>query len=212
MPEFIIMCTYFFMMKIKTFLLSFCICMLAQWMLSTNACALNVTIIESQSYLNTDVMDVKWKNVAISMGYTASVVPQTTLDNSTFFAATDVLIISSGSIALPANRVATIQQFLQTGKPVFLQGEYQCSLSTNQAFSTLVNTLGGTFSWGGTTNGIMQMNILGSFANAQIPIQNPVLDNFNFGCHGTGCSILGTSRDPIIPDHASVQDMACYLY
>ena len=189
MPEFIVMFTYFFMMNIKTFLLSFCICMLAQWMLSTNACALHVTIIESQSYLNTDVMDVKWKNIAISMGYTASVVPQTTLDNSTFFATTDVLIISSGSIALPANRVATIQQFLQTGKPVFLQGEYQCSLSTNQAFSTLVNTLGGTFSWGGTTNGIMQMNILGSFANAQIPIQNPVLDNFNFGCHGTGCGI-----------------------
>ncbi len=149
--------------------------------------ALHITIVESQSYLNTDVMDVKWKLVADTMGYTSSIVPQTTLDNTTFFAGTDILIVSSGSIALPANRVNTILQFLQAGKPVYLQGEYQCNLSSNQAFAGLVNTLGGTFIWGGVTNGTLQMNIIASLSTTPFPTNN--LSYFNYGCHGTGCGI-----------------------
>ncbi|HNF70802.1 MAG TPA: gliding motility-associated C-terminal domain-containing protein [Chitinophagaceae bacterium] len=150
--------------------------------------ALQVRIIESQSYLSTDIMDLQWKNVVQNMGHTAVISPQSTLDNTTFFSTTDILIVSSGSINLPANRVNTILLFLQTGKPVYLQGEYNCGLSTNQAFSYFVNTMGGTFSWGSTTpSNTLQMQVLGSMATT--PNAVPVLPYFNFGCYGTGCGI-----------------------
>ena len=149
--------------------------------------ALHFTIIESQSYLSTDIMDLKWKNLVTGLGHTATILPQTTLDNTSFFSGSDALIVSSGSIALPANRVNTIKQFLQSGKDVYLQGEYDCGLSSNQAFAYLVNNLGGTFTWGGTTNGILQMNILGSMSSTPNSVSN--LNYYNFGCFGTGCGI-----------------------
>src|SRR5665213_1003832 len=124
------------------------------------------------------------------MGYTASVLPQTTLDDNTFFAATDLLIISSGVINIPGNRITTIQQFLQTGKPVYLQTEYDFTLFTsNQAYATLINNLGGTFAWGGTTSGTLApMNELGTFATTN-NIVSP-LTYFWYGCYGSGgCSV-----------------------
>lgn len=149
----------------------------------------NVTIIESESFNSGHVMDSVWYNVCIGMGYTASVLPQTTLDNNTFFASTDLLIISSGVIPIPGNRVLTIQQFLQTGKPVYIQSEYLSSYDANQAFQSIVITLGGTFAWGGTTSGTLNpMNELGTFAtnnNAVVPI-----NDYWYGCYGTGgCTI-----------------------
>ncbi|MBK7762933.1 MAG: gliding motility-associated C-terminal domain-containing protein [Bacteroidetes bacterium] len=149
--------------------------------------ALHFTIIESQSYLSTDMMDTKWQGILATAGHTSSILPQSTLDNTSFFSATDILVISSGSIALPVNRVNTVLQFLQSGKNVYLQSEYDCSLSSNQAFAFLVNNLGGTFTWGGTTNGILQMNILGSVATTPNSVSN--LSYFNFGCFGSGCGV-----------------------
>jgi hypothetical protein len=70
--------------------------------------AANITIIESQSFNFGHDMDLKWQTTASSMGHTASILPQTTLDNNSFFGSTDVLIISSGVITLSAARVSTI--------------------------------------------------------------------------------------------------------
>jgi gliding motility-associated-like protein len=148
---------------------------------------LQIKIVESQSFVSSDSMDLRWLQIVNAMGHTGSIVPQTTLDNSSFFASTDVLIISSGSINLPANRLNTISQFLQIGKPVYLQGEYFCNASTNQGFAALVNNLGGSFTWGNTTNGILTLNILGSFSNTNQ--STTILNGFNFGCQGTGCGI-----------------------
>ena len=47
--------------------------------------ALHFTIIESQSYLSTDIMDLKWKNLLTGLGHTATILPQSTLDNTSFF-------------------------------------------------------------------------------------------------------------------------------
>jgi len=155
---------------------------------SSKLMALNVTIIESQSLYTTDIMDKQWDSVLTLIGHNCTILPQSTLDNNSFFASTDVLIVSSGSITLPANRVSTIQQFLQTGKSVYLQGEYNCGLTSNQAFSSLVNNLGGTFTWGGTTPNVLNaMNILGSFSTTPQSTNN--LSYFNYGCYGSGCGI-----------------------
>lgn len=175
-----------FLYRILKSVLFLLVCLLA---MPNRSEALHVTIIESQSYLSSDLMDIKWQSVLTGMGHTSTILPQSTLDNTSFFSNTDILLISNGSITLPPNRVNTILQFLQIGKPVYLQGEYNCSLSSNQAFAYLVNTLGGTFNWGGVTNGILQLNILTSFATTSIQLFNPVLNNFNFGCHGAGCGI-----------------------
>ncbi len=149
----------------------------------------NVTIIESQS--GGAAMDTVWFNVCVNMGFTPTISPQSTLDNNTFFATTNLLIISSGTIALPGSRVATIQQFLQTGKPVYLQTEYDYTLfTTNQAFQSIITNLGGTFAWGGTTAGtLVPMVELGTFATNNISVAP--LSYFWYGCFGTGgCNIM----------------------
>jgi gliding motility-associated-like protein len=133
--------------------------------LYTSSYALHFTIIESQSMNSGHNMDVNWQTLVTGMGHTASVVPQTTLDNTSFFATTDILIISSGVIALPGNRVTTILQFLQTGKPVYLQSEYLSSYTTNQAFASIIASLGGSFTWNAAFNGDLNpMMVLGTYA------------------------------------------------
>jgi len=149
----------------------------------------NVTIIESESFNAGQIMDSVWYGVCVSMGYTATIMPQTTLDNNTFFATTDLLIVSSGVIALPNNRILTIQQFLQTGKPAYIQAEYLDTYGGDIAFQTIVNNLGGVFAWGGTTNGdLAPMNVLGTFATTNNAVAS--ISYYWYGCFGTGnCTI-----------------------
>src|SRR5690349_10254777 len=80
-------------------------------LLSFGSQAVRITIIESQSFNSGHNMDQIWLTLAQGMGHTATINPQTTLDNNNFFSSTDILIISSGVIALPANRVNTILQY-----------------------------------------------------------------------------------------------------
>ena len=134
--------------------------------LYSSSFGLNITIVESQSIHSGQDMDIEWSNVASAMGHTPNIVPQSTLDNNSFFLSTDVLIISSGRIFLPPNRVNTILQFIQTGKPVYLQCEYLDSLSTNRAFQSIVTSLGGSFSWNNSFTGDLNpVNVMGSFSD-----------------------------------------------
>jgi gliding motility-associated-like protein len=147
--------------------------------------ALNFTIVESQSFNAGHDMDAKWSSIITGMGHTATIVSQTTLDNTTFFATTDILIISSGVINLPANRITTILQFLQTGKSVYLQSEYLSSYTTNQAFASLVTSLGGTFTWNNPFTGdLTPMNILGTYATINNSVST--LPYFWYSYSGTG--------------------------
>jgi hypothetical protein len=115
--------------------------------------ALVVDIVESQSSLSGHDLDAEWQAVSSALGYTTTIRQQTFLDNIANLAATDVLIISSGVLSLPAGRVATIQTFLSNGGGVYLQGEYLTTYETNQAFATIVGASGGSFSWSMTVMG-----------------------------------------------------------
>ena len=147
----------------------------------------NVTIIESQSFNGGHAMDNVWFNLLTGMGHMPTISPQSTLDNTAFFGSTDLLIISSGVIALPAGRIATIQQFMQTGKPVYIQGEYLPSYTSNIAFSTIVNNTGGTFAVGTTVTGQLNpTSILNTYATTPNNVAN--ITYHWYGCRGSGCN------------------------
>ncbi|MBC7861729.1 MAG: gliding motility-associated C-terminal domain-containing protein, partial [Bacteroidia bacterium] len=149
------------------------------------AWALNITIIESQSNNSLQDMDASWNSAALAMGHTPTISPQTTLDNTAFFSGTDILIVSSGVINLPANRINTILQFMQSGKPVYLQSEYLQSCPGNQAFSTIINSLGGTFSWNNQfTGNLGPVTVLGSFASVNNDVDT--MSYYWFSVSGSG--------------------------
>ena len=135
-----------------------------------SACAVkatNVVIIESQSFNSGQVMDQNWLTVCQGLGYTAAIYPQTELDIDTWFSTTDVLIISSGVINIPQNRIDTIQAFLMQGGRVYVQAEYLNTYGGNIAFQDVVNATGGVFQWDpNTTAGTLApMAVLGSLGN-----------------------------------------------
>ncbi len=157
-----------------TFLLAFCL----------SGFSLNITIIESQSFNPGHAMDIEWSNVLTGMGHSPVISPQTTLDNTTFFANTDILIVSSGVILLPANRITTILQFIQSGKPVYLQSEYDSTFTSNQAFSFIVNSVGGNFSWDNDFVGDLNpMNVLGTYATTNLAV--PPLSYYWYSVSGS---------------------------
>jgi hypothetical protein len=144
-----------------------------------------ITIIESQSANSDHKMDLKWQARATALGHTATIVSQEALDDIGNLAGTDILIVASGVIDLPPNRVQTILQFVDSGGPAYLQGEYHPSYTSNLAFQEIVNTLGGSFTISGTVSGdLVPMNVLGSLATT--PNVVTTLPYFWYGCAGTG--------------------------
>ena len=130
-------------------------------------------------------MDENWQNIAISLGYNATIAPQTFLDDTTNLNNTDILIISSGLINLPEARQQTIKQFVEQGGNLYIQSEYLTNLPGNQLFHYLINNLGGSFNWDGELTGsLAPMNVVGD-----------LVDNFNnvgaityywYGTYGSG--------------------------
>lgn len=148
----------------------------------------NITIIESRSANSGHVMDTVWAYLAGNLGYIPTIMPQSALDNNSFFANTDILIISSGVIDLPANRVNTIMEFIRSGGPVYLQTEYTCGYSSNLAFKTIVDSLGGVFSMSGTLSGdLIPLNVFGALSSN--PNQVDTLSYFWYGCAGVADSV-----------------------
>ena len=154
-----------------------------------NLRATTVVIIESQSANVGHVMDANWLNVCSGLGYSAAIYPQTELTTNTWFATTDVLIVSSGVIALSNAQIDTIQSFLRYGGRVFLQTEYLSSYTTNIGFHQIVTANGGTFTWdANTTSGTLNpMVSSGSLATA--PNAAGSITDFWYGDAGTagGC-------------------------
>lgn len=147
--------------------------LIALQFLSRFASGLDVTIIESQSINSGHQMDINWESVIAGMGHTPTIAPQTTLDNISFLSGTDILIVSSGVIDLPANRINTIIQFLQSGRPVYIQSEYLPTYTTNQAFEFIITSFGGSFSWTTLFSGDLQpMNVLGTFSTTNNPVSS----------------------------------------
>lgn len=147
--------------------------------------SLSIAIIESQSINSGHIMDLNWQTVASNIGHTATIYPQTLLDNSNFFSTTDVLIVSSGVIEIPQSRRQVIQQWVEMGKPLYIQGEYQETYQANQTFQEIVNNLGGSFLWGATFEGDLNpMNISGVLSTTPNTVTS--LSYFWYGAEGTG--------------------------
>lgn len=154
---------------------------------NTGSRSLKINIIESQSINPGHDMDVYWQAVATAMGYTASIEPQSFLDDIANLASTDILIVSSGVIDIPQNRKDVIQQYVTQGGPTYIQSEYDVAYQANQTFMEIVNNLGGSFSWTATTSGdLIPMNIMGDIST--IPNSVPSSSYFWYGCYGTGGS------------------------
>lgn len=148
------------------------------------AAGVRVTVIESTSANGGHVQDGTWMSVAGSEGFTATLSGQATLSSTAFYATTDILVVSSGVIAISPTAVANIQGFLAQGGSVYLQGEYLPTYSTNGAFATIVNGDGGGFTLGGTVSGDLQpMAVSGVLSNT--PYTTGSLTYHWYGCNGT---------------------------
>jgi len=146
---------------------------------------LNITIVESQSEMAGHDMDLHWEALANAIGHNATIVEQTALDDIANLAGTDLLIVASGVIGLPANRIDTIMLFVQGGGPTYMQGEYICTYSSNMAYEQIVDTLGGSYTRTGTVAGTLApMNVLGQLSFH--PNSVPTLEYFWYGCAGEG--------------------------
>src|SRR4051812_34035723 len=105
------------------------------------ASALNITIIESQSFNSGHTMDVRWLGVCTAMGHSATIYPKTQLDLLSNLSTTDILIVASGvdnTLYNPA-RVAVIEQYLQAGGKVYIQSEYLDTFDGNISYKSIVN-------------------------------------------------------------------------
>ncbi|MFI5134468.1 MAG: T9SS type A sorting domain-containing protein [Chitinophagales bacterium] len=159
-------------------------------LISASSEAQNITIIESESYNPGHIMDQVWQSVATGMGMTATIDPQSTLYDTAFFSTTDALIVSSGVITLTSSQITTINEFMASGKSLYLQGEYDCSAyNTNSTFESMVNDNGGNFTLNGTVAGILApMDVLGTLGTT--PNVVSPLTYFWYGCNGTACSYV----------------------
>lgn len=151
--------------------------------------AVNVTIIESLTGNWWAVQDSIWKDVAVGMGYNATIVPQSTLDTITNLNTTDVLVVSSGTISQTGtNHIETIRQYVMSGRPAYIQSEYLGTFGGTITFDSVMQAVGANFSWTGTISGsLVPMNILGTFATT--PNTVSVLNYFNYGYAGTGTGV-----------------------
>lgn len=149
---------------------------------TTKTLALNVLVTETGGGAYT--MPARWQSVLTAMGHTVSIQPISILDNSSFFATTNVLIVSDGTASYSATQVSTILAFLQSGKPVYFQTEYQSTYGGNQGFAQIVATLGSSFTWGATQTNQQNPTVHGTFATTNNAV--PSLPYFWYGCTGTG--------------------------
>jgi hypothetical protein len=174
----------FFSKNTKQFLIG---SVLLSYALNINA--QKITIIESLSGNAWAVQDTVWRFVAKGMGYTATIVPQSTLDTILDLDSTDALIVASSNVSfIHTNHMNTIKKFVLSGRPAYIQSEYISNWQGNVTFDTLMHSVGADFRWTGTTNGqLVPMNVLGTFATT--PNTVSTLDYFNYGQSGTGTGV-----------------------
>ena len=153
--------------------------------LSIKGFGLNITIMESQSFHPAQTMDIQWYNTALNLGYSADIKEYAFLNDKCNLKNTDILIISSGLISLSSLQLNNIEAFVAHGGQLYLQSEYLLSHPGNIAFKSIVQNLGGAFSWNGQGSG------------QQVPmvVKSPINNNYNsadflnyfwYGTYGTG--------------------------
>ncbi|HFB99655.1 MAG TPA: hypothetical protein ENJ53_02510, partial [Phaeodactylibacter sp.] len=145
----------------------------------------NIGIVESQSFHPLQVMDTKWETIVTTMGHTATILPQTSLDDIDNLAGYDVLVVTNGLIMMPVSRQEVIRDYVAQGGNVYIQAEYQVTEPGNEIFEYVVTQLGATFSWTGEANGsLTPMNVFGDLAEGNAPIS--AIDHYWYGAYGSG--------------------------
>jgi cysteine-rich repeat protein len=127
----------------------------------------NIAIIESQSGPGGagQNMDTVWKTLIEGLGHTATILPQTSLDNIANLTAYNVLIVSGFDIPIPAARRTVIKAFVQSGRGAYVQGEYLSTYEGNQVFLDVVNQLGAGFVFAADISGSLTVNATGCAAS-----------------------------------------------
>jgi hypothetical protein len=143
-----------------------------------------IDIVESRSNIGQE-MDTRWLAAAKDRGHDAEIRPQELLDRFENLTGTDVLVVSSGVIAMPRSRVEVIVDFVAAGKGVYLQSEYEPTYEANVAFAAVVNELGGRFTWTQSLSGELQP-ATPSGCLATTPNRIAALDYFWYGATGEG--------------------------
>ena len=111
--------------------------------------AINVVVMESQSYHGAQTMDINWYNAALAIGYTTSMEEYSFLDDACNLKHTDILIISSALLTLTSQQLDNVREFVRLGGQLYIQSEYLYTHSGNIIFKQLVEDLGGSFDWQG---------------------------------------------------------------
>lgn len=146
-----------------------------------------IKIIDAGSFYFTS--DSSWYQIAVDMGHTASINPLSTLNDTSFYATTDILIVSGGTISYSTLQINNILGFIKRGKSVYLQAEYLISFSANTAFKYLIEELGGEFDWISHLTESIDVEVSGGFSTIYEDVTD--LPYYWYGASGSGdCSVV----------------------
>lgn len=84
---------------------------------------------------------------------------------------------------LTALRKQNILTAIRNGVSFYLQSEYDVSFENNQFFKTIIDSLGGSFTWGSTVSGTLAPTIIQAPFN--LPNAITQLDNYWYGVNGS---------------------------
>lgn len=125
-----------------------------------------------------------WRALAVGLGMTATIEPASIMDSIDSLGATDILIVADPYSITPA-QTNVVRQFVEGGGGVYLGGEWRIHYAGNVAFASIVNALGGEFTWVGSVEGdLSPLPILGCLG--QHPAELAPLPYFWYGAEGTG--------------------------
>jgi|GEM_PF-3803275 len=145
-----------------------------------------VAITNSQAEAAGYTMNLEWETVATGLGHSVRSVLLGDLASSSTLAGVDLLVVTVGVSTFPAGVEAGIAAFIDAGGSVYLQSEYHCPYSTNQAFANIVNGRGASFAWTGTISGDLYAGVSASGCIADYPSAFPGFDYYWYGCGGVG--------------------------
>jgi hypothetical protein len=146
---------------------------------------LKIGIISSTSINALHKMDTVWTIAADSMGFPHQIIAVDSLSKFSSLSGFDVIIVSNGVMDMTPAYINSLLQFIKSGKSVYIQSEYSPALSMNLAFKSLVDSLGGNFTWGNSIPGDLNpVTILGTFATT--PYDTSIINFFYYGVAGTG--------------------------
>jgi Secretion system C-terminal sorting domain len=130
-------------------------------------------------------LDLEWVGVAAGMGHVVTLDPVTDLDSPTWFATTDILIITDPYHPYTTLNYSVVLEAMFAGICIYIQAEEDPGFPGNLMFEFVVNASGiGSFTWLGPIAGFMEAGVTGPVA-VQPNARPPVLDMTD-ACVGGG--------------------------